>query len=90
MDARNMLPWDHPLAADKATKSKAAAFITALGEARSYAAGGPLPDFMSAPPPNSGGGGGEGDEGDEGGAQQAKAAAPAVRKHGKVGRASLC
>lgn len=49
MDTRNLSPWNHPQSAERAARSKAAAFVRALAEARDYATRGALPEAFAAP-----------------------------------------
>ncbi|KAI8469765.1 MAG: hypothetical protein J3K34DRAFT_512342 [Monoraphidium minutum] len=49
MELRNLSPWKHAQAAERAGRSKAAAFVRAVAEARAYAAGGALPEAFAAP-----------------------------------------
>lgn len=45
----NLSPWVHPQSAERANRSKAAAFIQALSEARAYADSGALPPAFATP-----------------------------------------
>jgi len=88
MDARNMCPWDHPQSTDYPTRSKAAAFITALAEARAYAAAGALPSAFADPALEAAGSSGEleGGEGKPGSAtRKLKVGLRGLREDGGAG-----
>lgn len=49
MEARNLSPWAHAQAGERSNRSKAAAFVSAMADAKEYAASGKLPEaFASA------------------------------------------